>query len=100
MVVLDARLRTTLERNIDTVMENPKAAMKTFTFLLESNGIEPKLESILSVIVGYLYGLADLWYATTHNRQINEDEFFEVIKLLKRRAWEMRQSFISTHLEI
>ena len=73
--------------------------MKIFTLMLAASGIEPNLESILSVIVGYLYGLAELWYASSYLRHINDDEFAEVIKLIKRRAWEMRQAFISTHLE-
>lgn len=99
MVVLDNRLRAILENNIDTVMNDPKKFIKTYTIILEASGIDPKLESILSVIVGYLYGLAELWYTNIHQRHINDDEFVEVVKLMKRRAWEMRQAFISTHLE-
>lgn len=99
MVVLDARLRSILETNIDTVMNEPDKSMKAFNLILKDSGIEPNLESVLSAIVGYIYGIADLWYITNYKKNIPDDEFVEVVKLMKRRAWEMRQAFISTYLE-
>jgi len=99
MVVLDYRLRSILENNIDEIMNNPDKSMKAFNLILKESGIEPNLESVLSTIVGYIYGLADLWYIIHYQKNIPDDEFAEITKLMKRRALEMREAFISTHLE-
>ncbi len=99
MSVLDDRLRTILERNIDTVMDDPKTSRKTFTLMLEACGIDPNLDAILSFIVGYVYGVANSWVANHQNRMINADELAAVIKLMKRRSWEMKQALISTYVD-
>lgn len=96
---LNDNLRTALEKSIDNFLKNPEGSEKNVSGVLIKQGIEPKLDTILSFLVGNAFGFVLSWYATKHQRTPTSDEFDDFNQLMKRRAWELRQAFIGTRIE-
>jgi len=99
MAKLDDRVRMMLEKNIDTVIDNPEGTELSYRSMLTFQGIEPNLETVLSYLVGMLIGAADGSYVAYHQRLMSSDERMKVLELLKRRAFELRQAFLRTRIE-
>jgi hypothetical protein len=96
---LDNTARVMVEQIIDNIMQDPIVAEETYRFILKKQGIEPNLETILSFITGLLNGAVEGFYTFTHERLLNSDERNRLAELLKRRAFELRQAFMSTRIE-
>ena len=96
---LDENARIIVEKNIDSVINEPEQTEKAFRNTLREQGIEPNLETVLSSISGYIEGIVDGFYYHEYNRLMNDDERKELTQLLKRRAFEIRQTFVSTRIE-
>ena len=96
---LDEDARIMVEKNIDIVIKEPKKYEEAFRSILKVQGIEPNLETILSFIIGLLAGMADGIYVFKYERTTNADEKKELMELLNRRAFEMRQAFVSIRIE-
>ena len=96
---LDEGARLIVEKNIDAVIQTPKKAEATFRTSLILQGIQPNLETILSMITGFLEGLVNSYYVHRHNRPMTDDEQNDFNTLLSRRAFEMRQAILSTRIE-
>lgn len=96
---MDKDVRIKLEKEVDSILKDPKWVEETFSSALRAQGIEPNLETILSFITGLLVGIADGVYFLKFSRSMNSDEIVELVELLKRRAFEIRQAFISTRIE-
>jgi len=95
----DADARRALEQDVDSVLKDPRTVESNSTLLLRGVGIEPSLETILSYITGMITGRVHAIYRTKYNRELNRDEARELIDLLRRRAWEIRQAFIAARIE-
>jgi hypothetical protein len=93
---LDDEVRLSLEKSIDNFIKTPVESEKTASNILEAQGIEPNLETILSLIAGTALGITFAFYRKKFNRDINRDECIDLIQLIKRRAWELREAFIET----
>lgn len=96
---LDDEVRILVEKNIDAIIKKPKEIEEAYRFILREQGIQPNLETILSFITGMLAGIADSFYRFKYERLTNLDEKDELIELLKRRAFELRQAFIGARIE-
>ena len=99
MAKLDETVRMWLEKEVDIVIKDPKKIEEFFSLILRGQGIEANLETILSFLTGFLTGYIQAMYVIKYGREINPDELLELIKLLKRRAFEMREVFIGTRIE-
>ena len=96
---MDDGIRTIVEKNADSAIKKPKVAERAYANILRSQGIEPNLETVLSFLMGHLTGIVDGMYVHKHKRLPTSDENDELNQLLKRRAWEIRQAFMSTRIE-
>ena len=99
MTGLDKEARIIVEKNIDSIIKNPKKAEESFRVSLIMQGIQPNLETVLSMITGYIEGLVESNYIVRYNRQMNMDERNNLNELLNRRAFEIRQALLSTRIE-
>jgi len=96
---LNKEARSMIETEVDFYLKNPKTVEERARMVLRAQGIEPNLETVLSFIVGWLMAQVSMFYHVRHKRDISRDEFTELVQLLKRRAFELRQAFISTRIE-
>jgi len=99
MAGLDDRARIALESCIDDTFKDLEGYEESVSLILREQGIEPDLESILSFIAGFLNGLAHAYYLREYDRPMNDIELDDLSKIMKRRAWELRQAFMSTRVE-
>ena len=95
---LDRVIRLSLEETIDNFIKTPVESEEIVSILLEAQGIEPNLDTILSLIAGTAWGLATGFYLKKYKRIMNKDENIELIQLIKRRAWELREAFIEKRI--
>jgi hypothetical protein len=98
MMEFDSEARVAVEQNVDAIIMDALIMEEAFSYTLSMQGIEPNLETLLSFICGGLYGLINGIYHVKHGRSLNSDEAKEVDKLIKRRAWEVRQAFMGTRM--
>ena len=96
---LDQNARLALENFIDQVLKDPEQYEALIKIVLRSQGIEPTLDSCLSLVAGYSLGGVISFYAVTLKREMNDDEINNYVQLMKRRAWEIRQAFIETRIK-
>jgi hypothetical protein len=99
MAELNETVRTMVEKEVDDVIADPEKIEKSYSTALKAQGIEPNLDVILSFIIGYLFGRVTDYYWIEYRRRLSSEEFAELIKLFKRRAFEMRMAFMSTRVE-
>ena len=99
MKSLDDDIRAVLEKNVDTIVDEPEKAEEALSIALRKQGIEPNLESSLSHATGFLTGLVEGMYIYKFKRHPNPEERDELLELLKRRAFEIRMAFMSTRME-
>ncbi len=99
MTGLDGDARSVLENSVDMILKNPKEFEIMYSNALREQGIEPNLETLLSHITGVLFGIVSGVCVFKHKRSLYPEEVNELITLLKRRAFEIRQAFISTRIE-
>lgn len=97
--IFDSEIRDIVETNVDNVLKDPKRYEKIFGTFLLMTGIEPNLETLLSYLIGYWVGLVDSYFFIKYRRFMNVDQRDELIKILKRRAWELRQAFMRSRIE-
>ena len=98
MEKLDETVRMWLEREVDKVIKDPKNFENFYSLILQGQGIEANLETVLSFLTGFLTGYIQAMYAVKYDREIKTEELAELIKILKRRAFEMRSAFIGTRI--
>jgi len=91
--------RIGVEKEIDSMLKTPKRTERTFRYALKSQGIQPNLETLLAFLAGDLYGYVWGLYIHKYKRMLNQDENNELIDLLKRRAFELREAFVGTRIE-
>lgn len=99
MVELDEDVRMWLEKEVDKVIKDPKRIEGFYSVILKGQGIEPNLETLLSFLTGALTGYIQAMYVAKYDREPTSEERLELVKLLKRRAFEMRTAFVSTRIE-
>ena len=101
MTGLEEEAVDAVEKNVDSIIKDPKKAERLFSLFLTAQGIESNLETILSFIDGLLLGgVSELYNFKFHKGFLeSEEELLELTNLLKRRAWEMREAFINTRIE-
>lgn len=91
---LDLDARVGLESTIDKILKDAENWELTFKEVLRTQGIEANLETVLSLIIGALLGQTAQYYIDKYDRRLNKDETKDFEDILKRRAWELRQTFI------
>ena len=91
---LDLDARIGLESTIDKILKDAENWELTFKEVLRTQGIEANLETVLSLIIGALLGQTAQYYIDKYDRRLNKDETKDFEDILKRRAWELRQTFI------
>lgn len=96
---MDNNVRSLVEEEIDNILKSPKETEEDARFVLTLQGIEPNLETVLSSITGMILGRVMQVYRLIYKRKMTPDELIELVELLKRRAFELRQAFISTRIE-
>ena len=96
---LDKEARMVVEQNVDSIIKYPKRTEEAFRKSLISQGIQPNLETVLSMITGFIEGLVESNYIVRHGRHLEDDERNDLNELLNRRAFEIRQALISTRIE-
>ena len=96
---LDGEARIIVESNIDIIIKEAKKSEEFHRLILMEQGIEPNLETILSYITGFLSGIVAGFYLHKYKRNMNSNEEKELLKLMKRRAWELREVFINARME-
>ena len=99
MTYLDDSVRTMIEKTVDSMMKNPKVTEETLRFILKKLGIEQNLETALSFIAGTMYGVSDCFYTLRYNRLMNVIERKELIELMNRRAFKIREALAYTRIE-
>ena len=99
MSKLDNQARNILESNIDDVLKSPSVFEDTSKIMLQVLGIEPNLETTLSIVSGFLNGLIFGYYQIKEHRGMNEQEMLDFLTIMKRRVWEMRQAFIEARID-
>jgi len=95
LVKLYGDVRVVLEENINSIIREPRAKFDFFVEMSRGIGIQPNLESLLSLISGFLWGLVHTYYATRVGREMDMDETDDFLELLKRWAPEMRLALSS-----
>jgi len=95
---LDRKIRAAFEEAIDNFIKEPDSE-ENISVILQAQGIEPNLETVLSFIAGTAWGLVQGYYVTRHGRMMKTEENEEFIQLMKRRAWELRQAFLSLRMK-
>ncbi|MEM2111738.1 MAG: hypothetical protein QXX08_07660 [Candidatus Bathyarchaeia archaeon] len=99
MTGLDRDARMILEDEIDRALKEPQTIERAYKIFLRAIGIEPELDTILSFMVGVVYGRTADIYALKYKRWPSQEELSEFIPLLKRRVAELRESFFKTRIE-
>jgi len=95
---LTSDARILFEENMDNFVNDAENSENAISNHLKSQGIEPNLETILSHINGFMSGLIWYYYEVNYNKILNPDEQRDLSNLLKRRAFELRHSFISLRI--
>lgn len=99
MPALDTGARSMLEEMVDSILKRPKDTESGFRSYLKAIGIEADLEAVLSFIAGYLYGSLRAWTGVSYRRAPNAEELNEFISLIRRRASEIREVFLSERVD-
>lgn len=93
-------VRAAFEKTCDNFLREPQEMLITHIRLLKRMGIEPNLETVVSLIAGTIMGATIVSVSGPLEKEPNEREIEriaekiqEVIKLLKRRIPEMRTIF-------
>jgi len=97
-VGLDLDARIGLESTIDKILKDAENWELTFKEVLRTQGIEANLETVLSLIIGALLGQTAQYYIDKYDRRLTKDETKDFEDILKRRAWELRQTFIELRM--
>lgn len=90
--------RGVFEKICDSYLKEPRETLPMCIHLLKRTGIEPTLETVLSLIVGILMRTAMASVSGPPENEPNEREvekMVEIVKLLKRRIPEMMTIFQS-----
>lgn len=99
MESLNGDIRLDIEKQIDYIYQEPEEWESMINGFLIEQGIEPNLETTLSVIVGMCFGTAFEQINKKFNRSWTKGEARAINTLLARRAFELRHRFLSTRLE-
>ena len=100
MVDLDNDARIAVERSIDTMIKDAKNIDENYKGILIAQGIEPNLETLLSFINGFIFGIVNGIYLLKYKRVLISEETIELVNLLKRRGWELRQAIVDPRISL
>jgi len=98
MESLEDSVRLELEKQFDEFHKEPEGWEKLIKTFLIDQGIDPNLETTLSMIVGLCLGMAYKMIENKHNRTWTPKEADSISTLLARRSQELRHLFLSTRL--
>ena len=93
---LDDVSRLGIEKDIDKALMNPKILLEAIHRNLTSQEIEPKLDVIIGLYSGFLYGKMSANIERNYNRFITDEERADFNELMARRVMEIREAFIKT----
>lgn len=99
MESLDDDIRLDIETQIDYIYKEPKKWESIIRGFLMGQGIEPNLETILSMIAGMCWGMAYELIQEKFDRSWTPEEAKAIRSLLARRSHELRHRFLSIRLE-
>ena len=98
MKSLDKDIRMSIEEQIDEFFKEPEEWEDDIRGFLTEQGIEPSLETILSLVVGLTMGQAFQQIKHKFNRGWTKKEARAINALMQRRALELRHLFLSTRI--
>jgi hypothetical protein len=98
MAGLDTDARIWLEHWIDDLLLFPNETEQYFKSFLKATGIVPEFEALLGTMIGIASGYVQSIYLHKFNRCLESEEILELINLLERRIWEVRQSIMETRV--
>ena len=94
MVKWTAKEKDALERAVNDFIKNTKAFEEGISKDLITLGIEPSVDTVLSMYCGMIVGLF------SHSHLDEAREFIdEMMPILERKAWEIRQAIIKERLK-
>ena len=99
MESLDKEIRLDIEKQIDSIYEEPEEWEPMCRSFLTGQGIEPNLETVLSIIAGMCVDMAYEQINKKFDRSWTPEEAYALNSLLARRSFELRHRFLSTRLE-
>jgi len=89
------QIRLWVEGQIDEFINKPDFWGKAFTEYLSEAGIEPNLETVLSMMVGMTYGCVVVQIHIEYQREMTGAENVMIKELIKRRAFELRIHYVN-----
>jgi hypothetical protein len=95
----DAKTRSRIENELDAIVTRPSHYVQESAFLLQSVGIEPNIEHMLSYLVGYLLGIVGQFIRSQYQRRPTWAETRELVAMLTRRGQEMREAYMQTQIQ-
>jgi pentatricopeptide repeat protein len=94
MVKWTAKEKDALERTVNDFIKSPKDFEEGISKDLIALGIEPSVDTVLSMYCGIVFGLF------SHGHLDEAREFIdEMMPVLERKAWEIRQAIIKERLK-
>lgn len=88
MVELPESLRVAIERNIDTILEDPET-LETYLNMLEMSEIELTEDTLAAFVYGIVMSFAYILIPRTEGRELTGKDIEEVVKLMRRRRREI-----------
>lgn len=95
---MDNEIRILIEEIIDRHIKSPETE-KGYQDILISMGIEPSLETTLAFISGTCFRAFIEAFIRKHGRRPTGEETDPFVPLLKRRAWELRQVYLTSRFK-
>jgi len=92
--------RESFEKSIDEVLKDAPKFERIFSDILVNLGIEPNLETVLSFLGGAIFAMYIAKFVLKGDiSDTDVKEIKDFSDILKRRAWEIRQSMIQARIE-
>jgi len=99
MEPLDDDVRLEIEGQIDEIFDDPQWWEANLKDWLRSFGIQPDLDDVMSAIMGFTLGQAHTLIHEKFDRGWTPEEAKAIMKVLVRRAFELRRLFLEQRIE-
>ena len=97
---IDREIRDFIESQIDAVLNDP-AEIEIYTkVLLKVTGVKPNVDTVLSFILGMIWGACDMLVRDKYKRAPTSEDFAGIIPLMNRRLNELRDAFMNLRLDV
>ena len=97
MSEIDDEIRLSIEKTVDELLKDPGESEGTHKKILVAMGIESNLETVISLFAGFIIGVTATSSMVKYKESRKQD-IVGAIKLLRRRAEEIRHTFLRQRL--